>query len=295
MKNIKLFSFVLGFFSLIVFGQNQKYFFKQEYFPNSEYEIQNRTNMTSDIRIIGNKNILKSIHSNNMGIKMTMDYTSNLITEIPKGNNIPFSYKFSKMTSEMEIGGIKRNMNSPFESVKIIGEFIDGKIMKFNEIDTEGKENAYVKELMNRIKNGMAVYQYVEFPTKGLKIGESFIQSFPYKLDALDKIDGELEANITYILKEVKDNKAFFDLLVDMKMNFDIKSDDTHHQKINESNISGSGTGKMVFDSLINQPINTSMEINLDMNMQIEDDKKQKISINTKNTISTIVAVEKIK
>jgi hypothetical protein len=126
----------------------------------------------------------------------------------------------------------------------------------------EGKKIADSTE--KKMQQMMDLFQkQVQFPDKALKPGDTFTQGSPMDIPITQGQSIHIDANMTFKLVSISNGKAYFDLVPNFSMNFQIKTI--------AINISGTGTGKMVYDIKNNFPL--SKEGTLNMKIKETSDK----------------------
>lgn len=279
MKNVKLFSFILGFFSLIVLGQEQKHFFKQEYFPNSEYLME--TKMQMDGKMSFDDSLVQKMPKDTpREIEMSMNLENNrhFFIEGLQNGTIPFEYDFFLTKSLMIINGKEVSASLPEKAIKVKGQIRDGNKIEIK--DVEGKEiNESVKKMM--AERSYQARNYIDFPKEGLVIGERFTQAIPYNVNIPGMGDMEMKMEVVYTLKEIRNNTGVF--LVDAKMDTNID--------VNNMNIVMLGKGEMLFDRDVNQFSYFDLELDIDMKM----DMAGQGNILYKSKAKTITTMKKTK
>jgi len=96
-----------------------------------------------------------------------------------------------------------------------------------------------------------------------MKPGDSFTQTMPFNMP-MKGASGDIKVNasVTYKLTRISDGKAYFDMTPSFSMNFAI-------QKISVD-MSGSGTGKMVYSIKDNFPVSKDGSFNLKLKVTSE-------------------------
>lgn len=269
MKSIKL--FLLGMFLLAnqLFGQ--KYFFKQEYAPKSEYEMIMNMNGNIDMKmnIKGKKGEIK-----NSEIKMQMNI--NINTKDKKQDKIPFVMEYKTFEMKMKMDGKEVNMNeNPLKMLKIMGEIENGN--QFKGLEVEGGDQI-AKAVLEKQLSQMSQYA-VEFPKEGMNVGESFVHRVPYAMDVLQGIDANMEMAITYTLKKVEGNIAYFDTKT--MANIDAK---TEHIVMN---IIGNGDGVAELDMNVNQFSKMDSDIKMKAKLDMGKEGDAEILYDIKSKMQT--------
>lgn len=262
MKKSKLFLLAMSLFASSVFGQ--RYFFKQEFAPNSEYEtsieVKGNISMKMD-----NKEKQEDIPNVKMNTKMELL----MITENEEQGKIPFMMKYQNMAILMEAGEEKKDfdLNKILEDVKIKGEILEG--IKLNVSDIEGVDWATRALIENNISD--LHRSIVSFPKEGMELGESFMQKVPYAQQTPQGVGLAMDMEITYTLTKVENNVAYFDMITDIVMNG--KKED---EKFAISMI-GKGNGRAKFDVLMNYFF--KIDSDLEMKMEMSEKGKDKMEM----------------
>lgn len=192
----------MSLFASSVFGQ--RYFFKQEYAPNSEYEM-------------ASKVLVKMITNSEIEIYSEKEY--HLITSEIIKNKTPFTLQYS--TKNMKIKVNEKEVptkSNPISNVKVSGEVVEGNnivISKIHNLDTS--LHSIVKGNLNLIS-----FNKVDFPKNGIQIGDLFEQRVVFQIPN-DKKD--VNIIITYRLTNVINDNAYFDIekaTIDKNRNEDI-------------------------------------------------------------------------
>lgn len=255
MKKNPLILVLFIFLSINVFGQ-KKYHFKQEYFPNSEYEMDMLTFTDGDM----NFTVKDSAVSVQMKMEMKMGY--NITTQKAYQNKVPFSMRYSDIEMKMNVEGKEISMNKEnLLEIELVGEIEDGNKMKIDEI--KGSMSNDIKQILN--KNISQFSQYaVDFPKEGMEIGDSFALKIPYSTKTLQGIDVKMNMQIIYKLISVKEDIAYFDTQVEATMDGDMEQN-----QFLSMVMSGGGTSE--FDIKQSQFSKFDSDIDLIMDMKMKE------------------------
>jgi hypothetical protein len=107
------------------------------------------------------------------------------------------------------------------------------------------------------------VQKQIQFPDKPLKPGDTFTQGAPVNIPIGKGNNIQINAGVTYKLVSISDGKAYFDMTPNFSMDFAM-------QKV-AVNVSGTGTGKMVYSIKDNFPLSKDGTIN--MKIKVTSDK----------------------
>lgn len=281
---MKAFKLVLLLFitsASLVFGQEKRYFFKYEYYPNSEYLIKYKTHTDGGYKFVGSKEVLDKIGMDGMKMTMNSDIESAIATQKKQGNNVPFILEYTKYFYEAEINGKTVNRKIPLQGVKLIGDIVNGKKMEVKNV--EGNIDEDIKKILIE-----SIKQFAEmntqFPKEGLKIGDSFDMVIPYKQSIPNAGDIEMKMNVKYKLLKVEKEEAYFDILIDFVME--------GRENIKKMDLSGSGEGKGFL--LLDMKNNYFTAQNLDMTINLKF-KTELLTLENTSKSKTVITQQKIK
>lgn len=275
MKNLKFTLLLFCFLSIKAFGQ--RYFFKQEYQPNSEYEIVMDLVGNTDMKVIAPK-----LGEQTMKMEQDMKMSMKIITQKLEENKIPFSMKYSNFEMKMKMNGKEMNSKeNPLSSMETTGVIENGN--KISIIDIKGK--AVSEEIKEMIKNqNTQISQFaVDFPKEGMQVGDTFIQKIPYHMKSPQGIDMVMEMRMYYKLIKVEGENADFDTILEM----DMKIGNDKMEIIGKAE----GQGKSVFNTKINQ----FSKMDSDMQMRMIMDMGEIGKMTTLSDMKTTTQTKKLK
>lgn len=282
MKHTKLFLFALVLFSFFVFGQEEKHFFKQEYFPNSEYLME--TKMQIEGKMSFNGPLAKKMPKDApREIEMNMDSMNamHFIMGNAQNGTIPFEYSFSSAKSLVKMNGKEISYDIPNNVIKVRGQIKDGNKLEIKDVEGKGVDES-MKKMMTEMSS--QVQNYIDFPKDGLAIGESFTQTIPYNTNIPGMGNMGMKMEITYTLKEIRNNNiGVFGVDAQMNINMNVK-------KINIIMLGG-GSGEMLFNKDTNQFSYFDLDLDVDMKM----DMAGQGNILNKSKAKTITTMKKTK
>src|SRR5690606_20842380 len=129
---------------------------------------------------------------------------------------VPLTISYDKMETVLKMEG--REIKQPD---KLAGLKIKGHIAENGKISVDEIEGSTSQEIKSSIERTISqILNSVQFPSKPMKIGDTFIQEVPMVIPA-----GENSMNmlikVNYTLKEVKGDQAFFDYTqsIDLDLN----------------------------------------------------------------------------
>lgn len=220
-----------------IFGQT--YYFKQEYLPNSEYEMEVSKDVESETSMLFNG---KSDNIKSYSMQKTMGMKFLFITNEEKNGKIPFTMKISDLGTEIEVEGKgkKRYKDNLLSDLEMNAEIIDDNKIHFDNVEDKVKQEV-IKIILAEISQ-----HSVDFPKEGMSLGDSFSVKIPYNVPSTTGRSLSLDIKIYYTLTKVEKNKAFFDTKTNMVMK-------TEQKEKMGMEVMASGTGVSEFDTEINQ------------------------------------------
>ncbi len=213
--------------------------------PNKTYKQVSNQEMTMNMSYGGGSQI----------IDMTMAINGDVITKKASQGKIPLTMKIN-MAMNMTMEGMSPTANQ--FTMEAIGNVKEGEFKPvFDSINAPGMPAASEEEMSEAMNK---VMEQISLPKKTVKTGESFVQDTPIEVPAGQ---GTITLNdkITYTLKKVEGNKAYFDILHDITLNIkDVEGKDLQG--------SGKGTGEMVYDIAKKYPVINNGNLEMEMSMQ---------------------------
>ncbi|NLR62577.1 hypothetical protein HGH93_31080 [Chitinophaga polysaccharea] len=232
---------LLSGLSQLTYAQ-KKVLFKVALAPNKTYKT-TMTNLTDmEMMVKGDSAMIAQITAGGMKLPIMMQMNQNVATTTNTGamradKKIPLTITYDNLSITQSVNGQENTQNAnPFANAVIEGTTIgDGKIT----IDTiKGVTDEAMKAALRQMVNG--IQASIKFPENELKIGDSFDQEVPMNLP-IPQADMKMTLLTKYTLKEIRNNKAIFDLKQNITMDMSI-------QDTNKGKGVGTGTGAMIFD-----------------------------------------------
>lgn len=191
-----------------------------------------------------------------MGMKMNMGSTMKMGERL-SDKKTPFKLAYDKMEYQMEVGGQTQTVPMPdFKAMTMTGKISENNEF---EIDTlSGIKNTMNQEMAKKMLQQL---QMIKFPERPIKVGDTF--SVDMNIDApMDVTKMGMKFKMTYKLKEIKENKGYFDYTALMDMGL---------QKENNPAMAmtGEGMGTAIYD-LDKQFLSKqtgNMKMKMDMNI----------------------------
>ncbi|MBW8683577.1 hypothetical protein [Chitinophaga rhizophila] len=211
--------------------------------PNKTYKTLMTNVMDMEMTVKGDSAMIAQITSSGMQLPIVMHMTQDMVVSTKTGaqgtdKKMPITMTYDKVSLKQSVAGQETIQDTnPFADAVIEGSATaDGKI----SVDTiKGSIDEALKTSLRQLVN--TVQGNVKFPGSEMKVGDSFEQEVPMNLP-IPQADMKMKINTKYILKEIKDNKAIFDLKHDIVMDLSMDQND------NKGNGVGTGMGIMVFD-----------------------------------------------
>lgn len=271
MKNFKLFLLAMCLWASNVFGQ--KYFFKQEYTPNSEYEMVMDLVGNTDMKVTAPK-----LGEQTMKMEQDMKMSMKINTQKLEGNKIPFSMKYSNFEMKMKMNGQEMNSKeNPLGLMETTGVIENGN--KMSIIDIRGKAvSEEIKEMIKNQSSQMSQFA-VDFPKDGMQVGDTFMQKIPYHMKSPQGIDMVMEMRMHYKLTKVEGENADFDTILEM----DMKIGNDKMEIVGKAE----GQGKSVFNTKINQFSKMDSDMQMRMTMDMGEIGKMTTLSDMKTTMQT--------
>jgi hypothetical protein len=246
-------------FSLTQVKAQKGVVFKIKYLPNHNYKTSVNSDVKFNVNLTGDQELIDKLNSQGitnpvnanlsvglngdtktgaMGADKTfplsMDYKISNISVTANGKQMPIPPKVTEKDLKM-VGHISEDWKLKIDSA-------DGKVV----VDSTEKKMQQMMDLFQK---------QIQFPDKALKPGDTFTQSSPMDIPITQGQSIHIDGGVTYKLVSISDGKAYFDLVPNFSMNFQIKTVTV--------NVSGTGTGKMVYDVKNNFPLSKDGIINM--------------------------------
>jgi hypothetical protein len=234
--------------------------FKIKYLPNRAYQSNISVDMKANATVTGDQQIIdklkeqgitQPVNANlsmalagimktgalgaNQSMPVNMDYKINNISVSANGNQVPIPPKATEKDIKMA-GHISQDWKITLDSA-------DGKAVA----DTAKQK---MQQMMNILQ------KQIQFPDKPLKPGDTFTQGTPMNIPiGKDSSSLKINAGVTYKLLRIADGKAYFDLIPNFSLNVQVKNFSV--------DLSGTGTGKMVYSIKDSFPLSKEGTINM--------------------------------
>ncbi|GAA4103404.1 hypothetical protein GCM10022392_30880 [Mucilaginibacter panaciglaebae] len=235
--------------------------FKLKFLPNHTYTVTGNTITDSRINSVGNANkkgASKPALQNKGNVSMSYVIKTG---PVGAGGNFPFNVTVTNFSSKNVVNGVVQPgpKNNP-----VVGAISRGKCTPDGQMHTQSISfpNADAKTQKTVLSMVNKLGDEIKFPNRPMKIGESFTQEKPFSVASGQKNIG-IKTTVTYTLKAIKGNLAYFDTKEAIAMDVTGQKPD---KKV-DMKTNGKGKGTMVYDIANNLAI--AKADNLDMKMDM--------------------------
>jgi hypothetical protein len=246
-------------FSLTQLKAQNGVVFKIKYLPNHNYQTSVNMNMKLNVNLNGDTALISKLKSQGItqpvNANLAIGINGNLKTgALGADNTFPLNmdYKVANITVNANGKDVPIPPKATEKDIKIMGHITqDGKI----KIDSaEGKKiNDTTEKKMQQMMD--MVQKQIQFPDRPLKPGDTFTQGAPTNIPISGDNNIQLNGGVTYKLVSISDGKAYFDMVPNLSLSFKIKT--------MAINITGTGTGKMVYSIKDNFPLSKDGSFNV--------------------------------
>ena len=138
------------------------------------------------------------------------------------------------------------------------------------------------QQMRNVLKTTLeSVQQSIKFPEKPIKVGETFNSEIPMKIPMEGMNPISVKINMEYLLTEIKDGKAFFDIKQTVGL-------DMSQEQLNVI-ASGTGTGTSEFDIKENYLTKYKSELPMDMTIKVNEKMTMKLKMTTTSEQNVVI------
>jgi hypothetical protein len=280
---IKNLTFILLILISITSCAQESVIFKTKFKPSKKYKTQVKTTSHTEIEFIADQEIIDRIKSQGIELPMITESETNMATDINTQNldeNGEFSatMEYGKMITTKTISGKTTTEEKPYSGMKILGKYdIENKF----KIDTIIGDKVS-QQMRNVLKTTLeSVQQAIEFPEKPMKVGESFNSEIPMTIPMEDMNPISVKINMEYLLTEIKNGKAFFDIKQTVGL-------DISQEQLNVV-ASGTGTGISEFDIKENYLTKYKSKLPMDMTIKVNEKMTMKMKITTTSEQNVVI------
>jgi hypothetical protein len=266
MKKIYLFAFMC--LSVIQLWAQQGVVFKIKYLPSHNYQSNISVDMKINATVTGEQQILDKLKE--QGITQPVDANLSLALggvmktgALGADNSIPMSmdYKLSNISVSANGKQFPIPPKATEKDIKASGHISQDWKIKLDSADGKAVADTAQKKMQQMMN---MLQKQIQFPDKPLKPGDSFTQGAPMNIPiGKDGTSAKVNADVTYKLVRIADGKAYFDMIPNFSLNVQVKNISV--------DMSGTGTGKMVYSIKDNFPL--SKEGNITMKIKVTSPK----------------------
>lgn len=215
---------------------------KMKYLPGHVYDSGIMMVIDCKISVAGDSTLLNQIKSQGITfpVVLNMAISMNGLTKTGstgKNGVFPLTMSYKMDSLKLIVSGkqipIPATANS---NIMVYGHAgLDGKLIADSLGGGKAKDTSQKKmtQMMNAFQN------MVKFPDRPLHIGDTFTQDMPFNIPIAGNGMAS-NSKVIYKLVSIDKGMAYFDIEQNMDMNIPIKTE--------TMNLSGSGTGKLVYD-----------------------------------------------
>ncbi|WP_338813318.1 hypothetical protein V9L05_18350 [Bernardetia sp. Wsw4-3y2] len=198
-----------------------------------------------------------------------MNMETNTFTQsLDENGELAATVEYGKMISTTTIGGKTTTEEKPYSGMKILGKYdIESKF----KVDTiiGDKVSQQMRDVLKTTLE--SIQQTINFPEKPMKVGETFNNEIPMTIPMEGMNPISVKINMEYLLTEIKDGKAFFDIKQTIGL-------DMSQEQLNVI-ASGTGTGASEFDIKENHLTKYKSEVPMDMIIEVNEKMTMKLKM----------------
>lgn len=242
---------LLSFLLLISYiNLAQEILFKVDYKPNLTYKQSMESTSKNTLTYLGPNELLKKIDEKkleNPKVTLSNNYIeSTNSTGSLKNGQFPLTIKFEGDEKSMIPGG-----------TTIYGHVISGETPRLDSINAPKLDSIYKIDFLSSMQK---VISQISLPEQKIRLGENFVREMPINIP-VGKFNFNLKNTITYTLKKIENNKAYFDII--QVYSLDLKNTDLPLKA------KGSGNGQIIYD--IENTFYLYYELNSTINMEVSN------------------------
>lgn len=279
MKKLLL-TFALGLPVLHSFAQDE-ILFKAKMSPNTTYKVVMSTNSASTVDFEADQQILDQIAASGTTLPMEVNAEQSFTTTTKTGvkntyDEFSFTTTYEDIYANQSLNGVSTpSQESPLQGAKIYGLISEDINLKVDSVTgnlAPELKSAVIQMTEQLMKN-------VKYPEKPMKIGDEFKQEVPMTVPMAGASPIQIMIVTTYKLKDITDNKAYFDLDQELKLQGDMEGGNMEAE--------GSGTGSSVYDIAHNFITDTSSDLNMSFSV-----KTAQLTVKAKANVKTTQKIE---
>jgi hypothetical protein len=242
--------------------------FKIKYIPNHNYQMAVNFNMKMNVTVNADTSIMNKLKAEGITQPVTAILALRADGTIRTGamasdNTFPLTMDFKLDSLGVSANG-KQAPIPPMVTDKklhIVAHVGPDNVMTVDSANGKKANDSTQKSIQHMMS---MLQRQIKFPETPMKPGDSFTQTMPFNMPMKGGTgDIKVEVNVTYKLNSISNGKAYFDMTPSFSMSVRVK-------KINVE-MSGTGTGKMVYSIKDNFPVSKDGIFN--MKLKVTSDK----------------------
>lgn len=259
---MKPYYLVLTIICFNAFGQSQKeVLFKRKFLPNTEYVTTMLTSSKSEVKFDGPSEMLENLKANGVQNPILVEGSNSVISsirteELLSDGSFDAVMTYSKVVSKQTQNGQSTQKDSPLDGMRIEGKYHSNNMFKVDTIIGKDVNDALKNTLTSTLES---VQEQIKFPDYPLKPGDTFNQTLPMTIPVAGVQNIQVVINTKYLLKEIKNDLATFDIVQNVELNMDVEG----------SSITASGQGTGLSQYSISKEFITKYESNLTMELTV--------------------------
>ncbi|MDA9263396.1 hypothetical protein OAD00_03715 [Saprospiraceae bacterium] len=250
--------------------------FPVEYGPNKNYNISLITESSTVVSLSGDQQRIAQVAQNGVSFPMEIENSSLLnVTvntgELDNSNNYPAKIYYTQGHNILSTNGEQTKEVNPFSGLVVHGVYDSDQNFSIQTAENFQLDE-YLKEEIRKSMNDLQLI--LSFPNEGMQIGDQFIDTKPMDLPLVGLEKANLTIFSTYILKEIENNKAYFDIEQTVEL--------TDNGTKNEIDMFGSGEGNVEYDVKNTVISSFKNDIFIELNLSVNA-----VLVNSKSNVKT--------
>jgi len=233
----------------------QSHVFDSRLLPGKTYRHTINTTLNSVVEITGDSSFMAAVPKGQNTFEDISHDSTRLVVQVGKANtNLPLTVVMKRDVYSIKAG--KHNESHlPASGFPYHGTCDAKGVIQLDSIPPEnlGDDVFTWSASLPKVRT---LLQMVPYPNRALTIGDSFQQPLPVKIFLPGLSEFKMKGRMTYTLKELKKDRAIFDIVITI--------DGTNSSKATASG-SGKGTAEVDLKSHTVSKLTTSMDIDLRM------------------------------
>lgn len=238
--------------------------FKIKYLPGHNYKGVVSMDIKCNVTLSGDDKVIEGLKKQGIAQPIAFNMGMNMTGDINTGSTA--ASKIFPLTMNYRIGQLNASING--KDIPMPAKVTSTDVIIYGHVGADGKLKAdslnggklkdtsqkKIMQTMNSFQN------MIKFPDHALHIGDTFTQDMPLNIPMAGN-DMAANSKAVYKLVKIDDGKAYFDVVQSMNMSLPIKE--------NAINLTGSGTGKLVYDIKNSFPVDYTTNITLKLDAKI--------------------------